>query len=182
MIVDDANFIGGRLRLTAFLRVVEGDIPQSPSRFERHAPLIKQPDSTESSLIGAPHPKASVIVNALENGQDEVSAEVVAHAAAVFDLPGTPTTTDLGSCLQNGDETKKPDSRRTPAKPTKSTKKQVARAAKGKELFSTHQPPQEKRKRRLPVHGLALLRTTTSDGGLPEPGVRSCLQCTILVD
>ncbi|KAH5441182.1 hypothetical protein HBI47_044040 [Parastagonospora nodorum] len=168
--IDDANFVGGRLRLTAFLRVVEGDIPQSPSRLKRRAAPIKQPDSIEPIPIGAPHPSDSIIVNALESRQENVSAEVFAQAGTIFDLPRWPTTTDSGSGLQNGKETKSFDSRRTPAKATKATKKQIARIAKVKESFSTYHKPQEKRKRRLPVKGLTLFRTTTSDGGLPEPG------------
>jgi hypothetical protein len=169
--IDDANFVGGRLRLTAFLRVVEGYIPQSPSRLERRAAPIKQPDSIELNPIGAPHPSDSIIVNALGNRQENVSAEVFAYAGTIFDLPRSPTTTNLGSGLQNGNVTKSFDSRHTPAKVTKATKKQIARIAKVKESFSTYHKPKEKRKRRLPVKGLTLLRTTTSDGGLPEPGV-----------
>jgi hypothetical protein len=37
---DDANFRGGRLRLTTFLRVVENGIPERPSRFKRRGPLL----------------------------------------------------------------------------------------------------------------------------------------------
>ncbi|KAH6250746.1 hypothetical protein HBI40_170540 [Parastagonospora nodorum] len=168
--IDDANFVGGRLRLTAFLRVVEGDIAQSPSRLKRRAAPIKQPDSIEPNPIGAPHPSDSIIFNAFENRQENVSAEVFAHAGTIFNLPRSPTTIGLGSGLQNGKDTKSFDSRRTPAKATKATKKQIARIAKVKESFSTYHKPQEKRKRRLPGKGLTLFRTTTSDGGLPEPG------------
>lgn len=169
--LDDANFVGGRLRLTAFLRVLEGDIPQTPSRSELRAHIVKQPGDTEPSSIGAPNPRAAIIVNLPDNGHEEVSADIIAHAETVFDLPRSPTTTNLGSGSQIENETKSFDTRRTSEKATKSTKKQNARVAKVKESFSTHHKPQEKRKRRLPVNVLALVRTTTSDGGLPQPGV-----------
>jgi hypothetical protein len=110
---DDANFCGGRLRLSAFLRVVENDMPRHPSRFKRrHIQSV-----TDVPLDPAFH-QANIAAN-------------ITEAAIATPLP---------------------------------------RVSDSKKSSTRSREPLRTRKRKLPVNGLALLRTTTSDG-LPEPGV-----------
>jgi hypothetical protein len=114
--VDDVNFCGGQLRLAAFLRVVEYDMPQRPSRLKRRImPLVDQ----------FPVNAAACEPNGAANATE---------ASAATQIP------------------------------------QVSRA----KVSGRSRAPLRTRKRRLPVNGLALLRTTTTDG-LPEPGVRSVM-------
>jgi hypothetical protein len=114
---DDANFCGGRLRLAAFLRVVEYDMPQRPSRLKRRImPLVEE-----------------LPVN-----------------AAACEPKGATTTTKASIATR------------------------IPQVLRAKVSSGRSRAPPRTRKRRLPVNGLALLRTTTSDG-LPEPGVRSVM-------
>jgi hypothetical protein len=111
---DDANFYGGRLRLTAFLRVVEHDRPQRPSRLKRRImPLV-----------------------------EEIPLNV-----AAWEPKGAANTTAAATATQ------------------------IPRVSRVTVSSGRSRAPLRTRKRRLPVNGLALLRTTTSDA-LPEPGVR----------
>lgn len=50
---DDANFVNGRLRLTAFLRLIENELPSRPSRFRRRDPVSAE-QSHLSFLEAAP--------------------------------------------------------------------------------------------------------------------------------
>jgi hypothetical protein len=59
---DDASFRGGRLRLTAFLRVVENGIPERPSRFKRRVPppLVEQlPQTVTQHFPGHTDPSSA---------------------------------------------------------------------------------------------------------------------------
>ncbi|KAF2032593.1 hypothetical protein EK21DRAFT_86912 [Setomelanomma holmii] len=50
---DDVNFCGGRLRLAAFLRVVEKGIPERPARFKRRVPWVDQTASRAEDDVPA---------------------------------------------------------------------------------------------------------------------------------
>jgi hypothetical protein len=61
---DDANFCDGRLRLRAFLRVVENDMPQRPSRFKRRH---MQPAENAPFDPAGHEPKASANITKAAN-------------------------------------------------------------------------------------------------------------------
>jgi hypothetical protein len=87
---DDANFVGGRLRLAAFLRTVEDDVPQRPSRFKRRLSskhFVREPDSAEIPCIGD-----DVLPDVSEQDRSRgaaggVSAEEAPIPETEFDLP-----------------------------------------------------------------------------------------------
>ena len=148
---DDANFCGGRLRLAAFLRVVENDMPQRPSRFKRRVPLVEEmPRELNHNLVGIAD--FSVATNDYDN-------------------PRLSTPTD--SNLNSDDPDAGTNKGRPTTKPTKQARQKsgVAHTSRAKGSSSKSHKPSSTRKRWLPVNSLALLRTTTSDG-LPEPSVR----------
>jgi hypothetical protein len=148
---DDANFVGGRLRLAAFLRVVENDMPQRPSRFKRRLPpkdYAREPNPAELPRIGD---------DVLLDTEFDLQRSGAAHVDAG-------KHEGSGSACAKGQYTSPKIEQRT------EKTKRVPRVAKLKKQSSgLHRFP-DSRTRRLPVNGLALLRTTTSDG-LPEPGV-----------
>jgi hypothetical protein len=171
---DDANFVGGRLRLAAFLRTVEDDVPQRPSRFKRRLSskhFVREPDSAEIPCIGD-----DVLPDVSEQDRSRgaaggVSAEEAPIPGTEFDLPRSGAA-DVVAGKHDGSDSACAKRQYSSAKTEKRTKntKQVARVAKLKKQSSVLHKSSDTRKRRLPVNGLALLRTTTSDG-LPEPGV-----------
>jgi hypothetical protein len=110
---DDANFCGGRLRLSAFLCVMENGMPRRPSRFKG-----RRIQSVTDVPLDPAVPDAKDAANITE--------------AAITTL--------------------------------------VPRVSDSQKSSIRSREPLRTRKRKLPVNGLALLRTTTSDG-LPVPGV-----------
>lgn len=174
---DDANFVGGRLRLAAFLRVVETDMPQRPSRFKRRSTfrdLARESNPAEVSHIGDSSTLDASKQNRTLRASEGDTADEPTHPGAEFDLPRSRTTTDVDSGRQDESEFTCFKGQLTSAKPKKRAKstKQVARIAKVKGASSIPQKISDTRRRRLPVNSLPLLRMTTCDG-LPEPGVRS---------
>jgi hypothetical protein len=166
---DDANFVGGRLRLAAFLRTVETDMPQRPSRFKRRLPskhFAREPDSAEIPRIGD-----DVLPDISEQGRSRGAAEEAPTPGTEFDLPRSGVA-DVVAGKHDGSDSACAKRQYTSAKTEKRTKntKQVARVTMLKKQFGVFHKSSDTRKRRLPVNGLALLRTTISDG-LPEPGV-----------
>lgn len=181
----DANFHNGRLRLAAFLRVVESDMPKRPSRFKRrfHTPEegLQEPNGppvleeaeliTKQEEIGAPtgsdaakhmiRPDAVPLPSEYDlprSMSPDQSGPERSHSHADFARSantGTPEVDEPQAVKHRKHLRKKPDITQSPSN---------TRVAKVPGRSSAT------RKRRLPVIGLALLRTTTSDG-LPEPAV-----------
>jgi hypothetical protein len=63
----DANFVDNRLRLTAFLRVVEEGIPPRPSRFRRR---IQMPDETAEPPVATSQSQTNQVLLAPEAHQE----------------------------------------------------------------------------------------------------------------
>jgi hypothetical protein len=96
---DDANFCGGHLRLTAFLRIVENNMPQRPARFKRRLPLFAEltHGTTVSSSLGtvniAEMSSASRNSENLEPGTGAPS-ELSKYADTEVDIPSLQTPTN----------------------------------------------------------------------------------------
>jgi hypothetical protein len=96
---DDANFCGGRLRLTAFLRIVEHNMPQRPTRFKRRWPLFA--DLTHGTTVSSPLGTANIaeISNASRNSESlepgtGAPSELTKYADAEVDIPSLQTPTN----------------------------------------------------------------------------------------
>jgi len=167
----DANFVGNRLRLSAFLSC-EGGMPDRPSRFK---PPIQNLNVVNSA---APFSGLHRVVSVKEPAREpailpsKLSAEAefigtnLCEEAAATDKPLDTNIEEDRSVLDG--LTNAPSLYEIPRSSPPDLR--LASVSGGKQglrngLSST-------RKRRLPVHELALLRTTTLDG-LPLPGVRS---------
>jgi hypothetical protein len=187
---DDANFCNGRLRLTAFLRVVEDGMPPRPSRFKRRVPFggSSPQDSAFSEPVhteACPEYLKHSTVTQASGLNMEVTPGVPSAPDVQFDMPRSPTPTQLYVCpgsskhlrLGSSDE-ESASERQTVAHaiPQATTDQQAVHASKVRIESSRPQKSTDTRKRRLPVTGLALVRTTTSDG-LPDPSVRERLDC-----
>jgi hypothetical protein len=163
----DTNFCDGRLRLTAFLRVMEHGLPQRPSRFKRRVPRAGEDyrgtaatDRAESGTVSK------------TSGNPEKSPSLAADAG--LNLPHCPpppaeVTIDESNTI--------PDRTLTEQRKTKVDKarllemESIAHPRQANEhLTAGYSRPSSTRKRRLTVKGLALVRTTTSNG-LPDPVV-----------
>jgi hypothetical protein len=183
---DDANFCGGRLRLTAFLRVVENGIPPRPSRFKRRVALVEESSQDPVRLELSCTENTTNVQDAPVSDRSyeagaEVLSEVPPRTCSEFDIPRSPTPTHARPCLgldEHFDFVSNMQAGTTEQRSPIHTIKQ-ARAEnadvhiqKDEATSGGCQRPSDTRKRRLPVNGLALLRTTTLDG-LPKPSVRS---------
>lgn len=163
---DDANFCDGRLRLTAFLRVVEHDLPQRPSRFKRRMPLTGEQHSGTNALEMA----ESESTPETPSNPDEYSSLAV---GAGIDLPHFPAPPDVppneNFAVSDRPVIEQPNSWVDKGRLRK--KGSIAHAQLAGEPQSARRPKTSSTpKRRLPVNVLPLLRTTTSDG-LPDPVV-----------
>ena len=167
----DANFVGNRLRLSAFLSCVRG-MPDRPSRFR---PPIQDLDVADSA---APFSGLHRDVSVREPGREPaiLPSESSAEAEVIrTNLCQEAATTDrlLDTNIEEDRSvldglTNAPsvyDIPRSPPPDLRLASGSGSRQGLRNGLSST-------RKRRLPAHELALLRTTTLDG-LPLPGVRS---------
>jgi hypothetical protein len=128
----NANFVDNRLRLTAFLRVVEEGMPQRPSRFTRRSrvanktagfsvatspphtnQVVPAPDAHQGlSIQGSASPNAISIAAAVENegtidtefGQfEENETENRAQSSSIYDIPLSPIPTETRSSPASGD-------------------------------------------------------------------------------
>jgi hypothetical protein len=116
-----------------------------------------------------------------ETAADTLPSDGHVAPSSEYDIPRSPTPIRPTVDRDNGGETAiGPDGEMEIVDDQTSTEtpKRVRKKAAVAQISFTRKAPRESqefsstRKRRLPVLGLALLRTTTSDG-LPEPGVRS---------
>lgn len=165
---DDTNFCDGRLRLTAFLRVAEHDLPQRPSRFKRRMPLTGEEHSGTAALERA----ESESEPETPSNPDEHPSLAVGAEIAPPHSPAPPDVTPNES-IAISDRTVVEPQKPTIGKDRIRNKGPIARRQRADEPLSagrlkTSRTP----KRRLPLNTLPLLRTTTSDG-LPDPVVRS---------
>jgi hypothetical protein len=187
---DDANFCDGRLRLTAFLRVVANGMPPRPSRFKRRVPLeqtshdnsaLQEPLRLKDWLEDLPSPTSS----RTPRPDTEAESEVPSAQDTDFNVTRPPTPMRLhvypysGIRLGVGSSNGQSDhEQRTTAHAILQafTDERAVQARKIK--IKPSRPPKaiDTRKRPLPTTGLALVRTTTSDG-LPNPSVRERLCC-----
>jgi hypothetical protein len=201
----DANFVGNRLRLSAFLQCVEhGEMPARPLRFRQRRQILDMSFSAlapgpsrahcsppllkaynESPVLASKSPAEAGAVKS--NAHDEAATtdrplhtnvKGPMNAPSTYDIPCSPTA-DLNSTPSSIDDR---DSRNSPVT------EQCSLEPRSFLLFERHATcalptTVEKapgnttgllsaRNRRLPVHELALLRTTTLDG-LPLPSVRN---------
>lgn len=201
--MDDANFCNGRLRLAAFLRVVESDMPQRPARFRRRVALTEDnyddshaefeqanvPAATTSAPLDAPEMHLSPLLapadidserpasnkNEKLTDTSHTQSEHGANSGSEYDLPHSPIPNGNGIGYdQDASEDEMNSNERETSQPRTQIcrKARVIQSATVKASAGKSRNSASTRKRRLPVSSLALLRTTTSDGGLPEPGVR----------
>jgi hypothetical protein len=185
---DDTNFCDGRLRLTAFLRAVENGMPARPSRFKRRVPLeetspqdfaFPEPLHTEESAGYLPNSTRS----RTPGPSREATSEVSSAQETDLDTARSPTSMriqvypDSYKHLGPGSGNEESDREQPTATPTishASIDEQAVHAWKVKTRSNRPLKATDTRKRRLPTTGLALVRTTTSDG-LPDPSVREHL-------
>jgi hypothetical protein len=211
----DANFVGNRLRLSAFILCVEHEgMPARPSRFSRQPqildkatkPLVPIPPRIDCNvsvpeaynelqvLTSKTSTKAGAIMSCVDEeaamnadpmqisvGEEEDLSKGSMHVTSINDAPQSPvlhlSLTPASANDQDSHNRPEEGQRRSKFKRiSHSTQKVIATTSivektsrKIKELSST-------RKRRLLVHELALLRTTTLDGPMPNqqpplPGV-----------
>jgi hypothetical protein len=116
-----------------------------------------------------------------ETAADTLPSDGHVAPSSEYDIPRSPSSIGPTVDRDNGADTATgPDEELVVVNDQTSTQntKRVRKKAVVAQIPSTRKAPNKShessstRKRRLPVNGLALLRTTTSDG-LPEPGVRS---------
>lgn len=166
----EADLCGDRLRLSAFLRVVDG-MPQRPTRLRRrlvesshHLDSLSQGDSgltdarslsDQESALGQ-YPKILDVVRSPVLQTPELAAKDRQSAHQI----GTKPQSDCSQreAGQHAGVKKRSAKRSTNSTPTKPSQKP-------RRISST------RKRRQLPVDELALLRTTSSDG-LPLPSVR----------
>jgi hypothetical protein len=181
----DANFVGGRLRLATFLRVVELEMPQRPSRFQRRMQSVGhqsqvsirlpsgdiEPPTVAASMDGETFDQHKETGSLFDNR--EATPKSTVPAGSVFEVPRSPTSADPCSGFDHfsslhGEH--EPGAKGTTDQLEKRSRS--ARRLKDQQVYYKATGSSSTRKRRLPVHGLALLRTTTTDG-LPKPSVRN---------
>jgi hypothetical protein len=198
----DANFVGGRLRLATFLRVVELEMPQRPSRFQRRMQSVGhqshvsirllsgdiEPPIVPASMDEEMRKPTCTAVRLFETesvkrpdhhketgslfDSREVTPRTTVPAGSVFEVPHSPTSADPCSGFDDVGSLRgehEPDAKGTTNQLEK--RSQSARRLKVQKASYKVTGSSNTRKKSLPVHGLALLRTTTTDG-LPKPSVR----------
>lgn len=145
--------------------------PIEPSRSQDTAGAIDDRRTSESPSI----PKRGKDVA----GTASVRSADYLNSNTEFDIPRSPTSRgpslELGDHGAGGpeDEANTGERQMNTTITNRSQKKAgLAHTSRPKGLSNKSHGSSNTRKRRLPVNELALLRTTTSDGGLPDPGVR----------
>lgn len=163
---DDANFCGGQLRLTTFLRVVEHDLPQRPSRLKRRVPFAGEEHRRTTATEIRESDKVS-----LTPGSPKESPSLAADGER--DLPHSPAPLELNINESNAIPGRAfTEQRKSKVNKARLRKKDtIAHPRRANEPRSAGHPrPSTTRKRRSPVQGLALVRITDSNG-LPDPVV-----------
>lgn len=161
-----ADFCGDRLRLSAFLRVLGDGMPPRPTRCRRRLPLTN--DSSELPDQYDISPEVPVLPEAAIAGQPKkLSIAINSSPLSPYDSASTQGNVLTASTYCQEDQGTNP--LHAPSRFANSlfTEREGALPCKIPAKVAKN-----RRKRRLPVHQLALLRTTSSDG-LPEPSVRA---------
>lgn len=160
-----SDFHNGRLRLSAYLRVIE-HLPDRPRRCRRHVRSLEvsPPGSEKSSEAPATNDEtriSSAVAGDSTTGEDE---SVAGHRSSSDDtLPPRQETS------------------RTNEQDPESLRNQLPVQQENVLIATAEQPEQPvqsgrtRRKRPTPVNTLALARATT-EAGLPVPGVRTLTQ------
>jgi hypothetical protein len=173
---DENDFCGGRLRLTALLRMAE-NMPERPARFRRR--LVEGIMAADTTLTeNIPDQEASPMEIA-DNPGPEVhwhvsSASGVIVSQLELDTDSARSRQSLsrrasGGTLNSPERLSVVGPARTPLK-----KKPIVHSSKVKKKSDgrSSRGARSARRKRMPVKGLALIRTSTEDA-LPELGVRS---------
>jgi hypothetical protein len=191
MAQEDA-FCGDRLRLTAFLRVADS-MPPRPARFRRRL-MSKLGDHADhamhtvydTSIANVPSlqflPTVHTLLakhseeSGLENHRKATSMLGPSMSAEEMGSLGTSLPTPTSSLnLCNVDMQHSTSERPSNLLPVRTVvgKKTAVSTPEAKQLEHTSvEPLNARQKKQLPVIGLALVRTSTEEG-LPSPGVRS---------
>jgi hypothetical protein len=187
----DENFCGDRLRMTAFLRVVES-VPERPSRFRRRLPEKNDEHQTgRSDITDGPSKFGTLAVGPAtlscpssagttdpERSQEDSMHTPVSGTNDPAILPDDgqdpeeslalsevrSTATGSQSLLQNGNNEWDSTTLHSPSK------RVSVYASSAKKTDARANRASDTRKRRLPVNELPLVRTTTEDG-LPDRSV-----------
>lgn len=165
----EADFCGGQLRLSAFLRVVGDGMPRRPTRFKRRLPAVDSAldapidistDSTVTSVHSAVHKELSKDISLFDIAHSPVPEQL--------SLEGRSRGIAFNSgCLRDCD---RPDDGPLSTS-QQQAKRQIFNTTKRRSITEPCKTSSARKGRRLPVNELALLRTTASDG-LPQPSVR----------
>lgn len=178
----EADFCGGRLRLSAFLRVVGDGMPQRPTRFRRRQRAADDfPEASTSHATDCTDMRITVIQHEEISHEDEHFKDTSVLDTSHSTLPEHPTLapedplpeSTIDSGVQSGG-CQQPEADQHPIAQRKAGKRTPT-------ALTTNSPSEPckmlstRKKRRLPVNELALLRTTSSNS-LPRPSVRSMSQ------
>lgn len=154
----DANFVDNRLRLATFLRLVQHGMPQRPARLKRrHPATCEQSQAPGATPTNQHHPLITAKVGDKVASLDSTGVDGLS--------PESQHDATENQCPSQRCASPAPDEQLTSTRT--SAPKSVLR--KVNDVSSSYTST---RRRRLPVMGLALHRTTTTDG-LPEPEVRA---------
>lgn len=150
----DADFAGDRLRLSAFLRIVQ-NLPQRPARCRRRA---------GPSIAGDDHVPAPA--------SDDAQTVPTSSRREISPCPDSLPEEDATAEVSN-ETSPVPEIGREEDPPIPSPKPTALHVYSPKERKADPRqrgPSNTARKRRLPVNELTLVRTTTADG-LPDRSV-----------
>ena len=189
---DGSDFCGERLRLTALLRTAE-KMPRRPARFRRRWAEAEQNQATKNSPLTMDVPIDYTISTACTKSRLGLTSEPT-EESVLDDLPRDASAsgshlppsergssgTVIAPRISNPDRASA-NMRDAPKGrplallhvPTPRGKMRCAKATKQKKPNGFSRGPSNARKeKRFPVKELALVRTST-ENGLPSPGVRS---------
>lgn len=159
----DANFVGNRLRLSAFLQCMEhGEMPTRPSRFRQSTQIMAEPARSLTPLSS----RVNCDVPVLEayNGPLVLTSKASMKTTAI--------TSDVAEEAATDDEPLENNAN----KEGKKTSEDSIPTTVAEKTTRNNKGLSGNPKRRLPVNELALLRTTTLDG-LPTPVVGMLRGC-----
>ena len=169
----EADFCGGRLRLTAFLRVVGDGMPPRPTRFRRRPHAADNGLDVSTSREAGTTDTGEIITPDLGKRSNDTPTLGTPHLDSSVHLTSEPEhplpESMVGSRDQRGGHQESQTNQQSSSlqKTEKRTRITITTNSSSK-LCKT---PSARKKRRLPVNELALLRTTSSNG-LPQPSVR----------
>ncbi|KAF2129596.1 hypothetical protein P153DRAFT_396853 [Dothidotthia symphoricarpi CBS 119687] len=189
----DANFCGDRLRLAAFLRIMEYGIPPRPTRFRRRVQAVEKPmrgsdpspTNQEYSFVNTSAaipihgvsrpstPEATTSgVDASRTHHSSPSNPLATDADSTYDIPPSHTSIEpyVGLIKDGIHEPTGLQQQHANGLLVKQSLQNagIMSSSNSHKTPSKPRPSSSTRKRRLPVNCLALMRTSTSDG-LPEP-------------